>query len=243
MEYRTNFVVALLTSVGGLVGAIFGLSLFYQNGFELGGWSWPAVLMVIAIYTILDGANATFLAPNHRLMTEHVREGTLDFVLLKPIDSQFFVSFRHISLWGIPNIVLGGALLVYAGMRHNPPIDAWRYLLGLLPVAFSLIILYCLGFALVTLTIWFTKLWNLTMAMQSLLQAGRYPIAAYPPGYRIVFTWIIPVAFLTTIPAQAILGSAGQGWLFGAAALSLGLLIATRAFWRFALRFYSSASS
>ena len=243
MEYRTNFVVAAMTSIGGLAGAIFSLSLFYQNGYQMGGWSWPQVLMVVGVYTLLDGANATILAPNHRLMTQHVREGTLDFVLLKPIDAQFFVSFRHLSLWGLPNVMLGGGLVVYAGSQLTPPVEPVAYAVGLLPILCSLIILYSMGFAMVTLSIWFIKLWNLTIAMQSLLQAGRYPIAAYPPGYRVVFTFVIPVAFLTTVPAQAMIGTAAPRWLGGAAALALGLVIASRLFWRFALRFYTSASS
>jgi len=110
-------------------------------------------------------------------------------------------------------------------------------------IMIGLVILYAIGYMLTTLTIWFTKLSNITIAMQSLLEAGRYPIGAYPPAYRVFFTFILPVAFMTTIPAQTLLGQASMTWLAASAATAVVTLILARAFWRFALRFYTSASS
>jgi ABC-2 type transport system permease protein len=79
--------------------------------------------------------------------------------------------------------------------------------------------------------------------LRGLLEAGRYPIAAYPAAYRVFFTFIIPVAFLTTVPAQVLLGRERGFWLLGAAGLAIALIAFSNQFWRFALRFYTSASS
>ena len=94
-----------------------------------------------------------------------------------------------------------------------------------------------------TLTIWFVKLWNVTIAMQSLLEAGRFPINAYSPGFRIFFTYVVPVVFLTTVPAEAMLGRMTTGWLLTSVILATGLFVAARIFWLIALRSYTSASS
>ncbi|MCC5626237.1 ABC-2 family transporter protein, partial [Nostoc sp. CHAB 5715] len=98
-------------------------------------------------------------------------------------------------------------------------------------------------FMLGATSIWFVKIYNVTEVLGGLLEAGRYPIAAYPTAYRFFFTFVMPVAFLTTVPAQALLGQSEISWLIGAAILAVALFFASTCFWRFALRFYTSASS
>jgi ABC-2 type transport system permease protein len=92
-------------------------------------------------------------------------------------------------------------------------------------------------------SIWFVKIYNVTEVLRGFLEAGRYPMVAYPTAYRFFFTFVVPVAFLTTIPAEAMLGRSDVIWLLGAGVLAIALLLAANLFWQFALRFYTSASS
>jgi ABC-2 type transport system permease protein len=92
-------------------------------------------------------------------------------------------------------------------------------------------------------SIWFVKIYNVTEVLRGLLEAGRFPIAAYPAAYRVFFTFVVPVAFLTTVPAQTMLHQGGRGWLLASALLAIVLALLANRFWRFALRFYTSASS
>jgi ABC-2 type transport system permease protein len=94
-----------------------------------------------------------------------------------------------------------------------------------------------------TTSIWFVKIYNVTEVLRGLLEAGRFPIVAYPIAYRVFFTFIIPVAFLTTVPAQSFLGRGSWGWWLGSVLLAIALLQLSKAFWKFALRSYTSASS
>ncbi|MBD2243542.1 ABC transporter permease [Nostoc sp. FACHB-888] len=241
LEYRINFFIATLSSLGNLAGSLFGLFLFYRTGYTFSGWSWEAALVVLGIFTLLQGFSATFLASNLNRIVRHVQEGTLDFILLKPIRSQFWLSTHTISPWGLPDLVFGSIIIGYAGKRLGVGID--DYLLGVLPLLFSFVILYSLWFMLGAMSIWFVKIYNVTEVLRGLLEAGRYPIAAYPTAYRFFFTFVMPVAFLTTVPAQALLGRSEISWLIGAAILAVALFFASTWFWRFALRFYTSASS
>ncbi|MEH2325252.1 MAG: ABC transporter permease [Nostoc sp.] len=241
LEYRINFFIATLSSLGNLAGSLFGLFLFYRTGYTFRGWSWEAALVVLGIFTLLQGFSATFLASNLNRIVRHVQEGTLDFILLKPIRSQFWLSTHTLSPWGLPDLIFGSIIIGYAGKRLGVGID--DYLLAALPLFFSLVILYSLWFMLGAMSIWFVKIYNATEVLRGLLEAGRYPIAAYPTAYRFFFTFIMPVAFLTTIPAQALLGRSEISWLIGAAILAVALFFASTWFWRFALRFYTSASS
>lgn len=241
LEYRVNFILATLTSLGNLAGSLFGLFLFYRTGYTFTGWTWEEALIVLGIFTMLQGFSSTFLAPNLNRIVNYVQQGTLDFVLLKPINSQFWLSSHTLSPWGLPDLVFGGVLISYAGRRLG--LGASDYLLSAVPLLFGLASLYSLWFILGATSIWFVKIYNVTEVLRGLLEAGRYPMVAYPIAYRFFFTFVVPVAFLTTVPAEAMLGRVQIGWVVGAGVLALGLLFVSRVFWGFALRFYTSASS
>jgi ABC-2 type transport system permease protein len=141
----------------------------------------------------------------------------------------------------MPDLIFGVVLITYAGGRLGLEIS--DYLLGCIPLLFGLISLYSLWFMLGATSIWFVKISNVTEVLRGLMEAGRFPIVAYPTAYRFFFTFIVPVAFLTTVPAEAMLGRTQLIWLLGSGTLGLGLLLVSTIFWRFALRFYTSASS
>ncbi|BAU65241.1 hypothetical protein STA3757_26220 [Stanieria sp. NIES-3757] len=241
LEYRLNFAIATFTSIANLVGSIFGLFLFYRTGYTFQGWSWQEALIVLGLFTLLQGFSNTFLVPNLNRIVEQIEQGTLDFVLLKPISSQFWLSTRMVSPWGFPDLLFGIILIIYAGRQLH--LNWQDYLISLIPVFFGVIILYSLWFILGATSIWFVKIYNVTEVLRGLLEAGRYPMVAYPAIYRVFFTFIVPVAFLTTVPAEAMLGRSELTWFFGAGILAIILLIISIFFWQFALRFYTSASS
>ncbi len=241
LEYRLNFLIATITSMANLVGSLFGLFLFYRTGYTFQGWSWQEATIVLGLFTLLQGFSATFLVPNLNSIVKQVERGTLDFVLLKPISSQFWLSTKTISPWGFPDLLFGVILIIYAG--NNLGLTWNNYLASLIPLGFGIIILYSLWFILGATSIWFVKINNVTEVLRGLLEAGRYPMVAYPAVYRFFFTFIVPVAFLTTVPAQAMLNRNEITWSIGAAVLAGILFTFSIFFWRFALRFYTSASS
>lgn len=241
LEYRLNFLLAALSSFGGLIGSLFSLFLFYQNGYTFQDWSWEQALVVLGIFTLLQGFSSTFLAPNLNRIVRHIQQGTLDFVLLKPIDSQFWLSTHTLSPWGLPDLLFGLIVLGYAGVRLG--LKGTDGLLGVIPIGFGLLILYSLWFMLGATSIWFVKIYNVTEVLRGLMEAGRFPMVAYPVAFRFFFTFVVPVAFLTTVPAEVILGRGDPVWTIGAGGLAIALLYFSRLFWQFALRFYTSASS
>jgi ABC-2 type transport system permease protein len=243
LEYQLNALVELLSVLGNLAGSVFVLGLLAGPQRQIGGWSWEGALLVLGIYTVLDGVSSCLLQPNLSRIVNHVQNGTLDFVLLKPIDSQFWLSTRSFSPWGLPGLLAGMALMVWAGMHHSGRIEGANVILTAALLLASMLILYSLWFLLASLSIWFVKIWNATEVLRYVLVAGRYPVQAYPPGLRILFTFVLPVAFLTTVPAQALLGEASWAWSLGSLAVAGLCLVGTRLFWQFALRHYTSASS
>jgi ABC-2 type transport system permease protein len=241
LEYRLNFAIATLSSLTNLAGSLFGLFLFYRTGYNFQGWNWQEAMLVLGIFTLLQGFSEVFLVPNLNRIVQQVEQGTLDFVLLKPISSQFWLSARMVSPWGLPDLFFGIIIILYAGGQLN--LTLGNYLFSLVPILFGFAILYSLWFMLGATSIWFVKIYNVTEVLRGLLEAGRYPMVAYPTAYRVFFTFVVPVAFLTTVPAEALLGRSEIGWLWGSGILAIALLFASKFFWRFALRYYTSASS
>lgn len=241
LEYRINFVIAVVSSLGGLVGSLFGLFLFYRTDYVFPGWSWSEALIVLGIFTVLQGISATFLVPNLNKIVQYVQEGTLDFVLLKPLSSQVWLSTHTLSPWGLPDVCFGLIIIFYAGGQSG--LSARDYIAMLPPLLLGVVSLYSIWFILGATSIWFVKIYNVTEVLRSLIEAGRFPIEGYPAAYRVFFTFIIPVAFLTTVPAKAMIGRGEPLWLLGSALLATVLFQLSRWFWRFALRFYTSASS
>ena len=243
MEYQVNLLIELLAVALSLAGSLFMLSLFFGPGLSLGGWSWSEALVVQGFYTVFDGMASTWLRPNLGSIVTHVREGTLDFVLLKPIDSQLWLSLRLLSPMGLPEIALGLVLVGWGGVLSGASFSVQMLGLLALVLAVGAVILYSLWFAIAATSIWFVKTWNATEVLRAVLASGRYPLSAYPATLRLLFTFVLPVAFLTTVPAELLLGRVAAPMLLLGLALAGGFFVSARTFWLFALRHYTSASS
>ena len=243
LEYRFNLIIECLSVLGNLVGSLFTLSLFYGSNSDLGGWTWSSAIVVLGIYTLLDGFTSTFLQPNLSRIVRHVQNGTLDFVLLKPIDSQIWLSLRIFSPWGLPSVCSGIILIILGLINSNATINIKVIVLSCIMLISSLTILYSLWFIVATTSIWFVRIWNANEVLRSTLVAGRYPISAYPDSLRRIFTFVLPIAFLTTVPARAMLNILSLKLLIFSVIFSIAFLYFSKRFWNYSLRFYTSASS
>lgn len=241
LEYRANFALAMLGAVLGMAGNLFALSLFYQGDYQPGGWPIEHALLLAGVFTALRGLLSAWLMPNLRMLFRDVQMGTLDFVLLRPLDSQFLVSFRRLATGGLPDVVLGLGLMVYAGWQVGLRVEG--VLLAVPAMVAGVCMMYAVWFAVGTSSIWLVKVSNFHEALHSLLEAGRYPMSAYPAVHRFIFTFLLPVAFMTTVPAETLLGRTGGGPVLLSLAVSLVLLGGSRWFWRRALRSYTGASA
>jgi ABC-2 type transport system permease protein len=239
VEYRSNFVFAALSSGGTLVASGFSLWLFYRGGAGFPGWSLDESLVVLGLSSVFTGLVGALLAPNLGRIVTHVEQGTLDFVLLKPVDPQLQLSLRVLSPWGLVDIAFGAALVVAGLVRAGVGL---RAVLAVVPLLSGVILLYGLWFLVATTAVWFTKIYNATEVLRGLLDAGRFPLAAYPAAYRVFFTWVVPVAFLTTVPAEALLGRASTTLLVAGPAVAGLVFVVARRFWLRALRSYSGAT-
>ena len=243
LEYKINMLIDLITSILSLIGSIFLLSIFFQNNGSIGGWAFEQALIIQGIYTILNGITNTWFNPNLTEIVKHIREGTLDFVILKPIDSQFFISLKKINPSGFLEIMLGFVLLLFCIRINQIDLDLSFLFLSLITIICSISILYSLWFFISTTTIWFVKTWNATEVLRSFLYIGRFPLNSFSLSLRIFFSVFIPIAFITTIPSEVFLGISQLWKILLEVFVAALFLITSRKFWFFALKYYTSASS
>ncbi len=243
LEYRVELITNIVMSLFWLAWAVIGVTVFFMYADKMGDWSYPEVLMVVALFTLFNGLMEAFLRPNIGSVIDQIRDGTFDFLRLKPVNVQFLASFRNIVVWHLIDVAIGIGLIAYAlGQLHVVPSPA-QVAVFVLMLLTATSIVYSLWLTIASLAFWFVRLDNITELFYGFYEAGRYPVTIYRGVVRAFLTFVVPVAFVTTFPASALLGRLDPatvliGVMFGLASF----ILATR-FWKFALRHYSSASS
>jgi len=241
--YRADFFLRAFTATLQMCGELLALWTIFANTTALRGWSPPQVIVLLGVYRVMIGLIGMVIAPNMRLIMEDIRSGTLDFVLAKPIDSQFYVSFRNFVIWRANDIALG-LLLVLGGVIALGRLDEpGRALPFLLMIGAGATIIYSLWLMLATSVFWFVRVNNIEMVFWNAFEASRYPIDIYRPWVRWALTFILPLAFITTFPAGVLTGHVGWTTVLRAALMAPVMLLLASAFWRFGLRHYSGASA
>jgi ABC-2 type transport system permease protein len=243
LQYRANFFIQLLQSAVAVATALVVLALVYSHTDELNGWSQPELLVVMGIQILLGGVIRATIQPNMQRLMEEVRDGKLDFALTKPEDSQLLVSVRDVRIWRAVDVVSGGAVVAYgvSGLERGVGVGDALLFLGLLSL--GAVTIYCFWLVIATLAFWIVNVWEIMELFEGVYLTGRWPVSIYPGWLRFGVTFLVPIAFAITVPAEAV--TSRLEW--PTAALAVGFTVALFAFarwwWGFGLRHYSGASA
>jgi len=243
LAYRANFFVHLFESLLELGTALAGLAIVFSHTARLGGWRPEEVVALVGVFFLVGGAIRLMIQPSMEQLIESVHDGTLDFTLTKPVEAQFLVSIQRVDIWSLTDVLLGFGLLVVALVRLGTKVGAVQAAVFTAALAAGGIIVYSFWLILATLSFWFVRVENILVIFQSMYEAGRWPVSLFPRWLRFMLTFIVPVAFVTTVPAQALAGRLTWQTLGGAYLLAAALFAASRAFWKLGLRRYSGASA
>ncbi len=245
--YRFDFFMRLVMSFVQLGAEIVIIFIIFDNTESIKGWRWEHMIVLIGVYRIIAGGIRISIVPNMRAVLEDIRKGTLDFVLLRPVNAQLLVSIREFVFWRFGDIVLGGAAAVYGAHRLAAHIGPYQALIFIFMIGAAFAIIYSVWLVLATLGFWFVRVQNIEMVFWNVFEAGRYPVMIYPPWVQWSLTFLIPLAFITTFPAAMLTGDPATGAPALAPLYALIIAAATVAlsawFWRYGLRHYSGASA
>jgi ABC-2 type transport system permease protein len=243
LAYRTDTAINILLNLMWLGWELLGLSIIFSNTTNLGGWGPGELVSLLGVFHLVNALMAALIWPNTAQFNAGVRNGTLDYTLLQPVNSMFLVTFSRMTIWRAWDLLLGAALIVVGIHISGGSVTAANLVSFIFLAISGMVILYSLWIVLIAATFWFVKFDNNVTILQALLDTGRYPSTIYPSWLRLIVTFLIPVAVATTVPLQALRGdlSLWQVLLF----LAIGaasFLVASRV-WKAGIRKYSGASS
>jgi ABC-2 type transport system permease protein len=243
MQYRWEFLTdGALTLVWTGIGIV-PLYVAYGERPAIAGWSYEQALVVVGWFTLLKGVLDGAINPSLITVVTQIRQGTLDFTLLKPADAQFLVSTAKFEIWRVIDIIAAFGIIAWAFARMGIAPQPAHIALSLALIGSGALVLYSVWILVVSAAFWVVRLDNLTYLFNALLDFARWPISIFKGAFRVVFTFVIPLALMTTYPAEALLGRIEARTAALSIAGALGFALASRLLWTRAIGRYTSASS
>lgn len=243
IQYRVNFFVQILQTLIALATGLVVLSLVFEYADSLNGWSQPELLVVMGVHFLIGGVVKMFIQPNMMRLMDEIGQGTLDYTLTKPENAQLLVSVRELQFWQIVDVLTGLVVLGWGLVSLQASMTAVNMASFLLMLFLGITLMYSFWLMIATVTFWVIRVGNIVLIWQSLYQAGRWPVSIYPGWLRLVLTFLVPVAFAVTIPAETFTGRSSLGLMGFAVGLTAVLFFVANRVWRWGLSNYSGASA
>ena len=242
LEFRANFIAKFFQNLIWVSLFLLVLLVVYSNTDSVAGWN-ESEGYILASTTFLVSAFFGLFFRSLMEIPEHVRKGTMDFILTRPVDSQFWASCRRFNFDQLGSFTAGVILLAYGLSNFGGQISLLQWAgFGVLAVS-AVAIFYAFNLCLMTLSIWFVRVDNLWVLSETVLDISRFPVDIFNISIQRGLTYVLPLAFLATIPARQLVVGFDVSMVLLGVSWAICALVFSRFFWRFALRFYTSASS
>ncbi|MCW5876345.1 MAG: ABC-2 family transporter protein [Anaerolineales bacterium] len=243
VQYRANFFIQLFQSTLMLVTGLIILNVVFSYTQTLGGWGHAELLAIYGVFFFMSGLIGSLVFPNMWAFMEDVREGRLDFTLTKPEDAQVLISVRQFAVWRLVDVIIGLVVLGVAITQIGLQTSWLQALVFVATLLMGAVMIYSIILMACTLAFWFVRVWEMMEMLSSIFQAGRWPVGIYPEWLRLGLTYVVPVAFAVTVPAEALTGRLTLetlGFTFG---FTVFLAFVSRKVWYFGLKHYTGASA
>ncbi len=242
--FKGNFLLWILVEFLWFGLQLSFIAVLYLHTDEIGTWTkWQVVMLIGASHFIQQVFQAFFLV-NCTNLSELVRTGKLDFLLLLPINTRFVVSLRQVDLGAFVNAASGVAVMVYAAHQlHLVPTAV--HVAGFLALCLAgILIHYSLMFLLATISFWTVRAQGIVWGYYNLFNIARMPDEAFNGVFKAVFTFAVPMLLVSNVPVRLLADKlASPVQLLLLIAMSFVCFAASEIGWRASIRHYTSASS
>jgi ABC-2 type transport system permease protein len=243
VEYRANLLLDLFEEVVIVVSSLLAVLVLFSHTGAINGWTFGQMIVLLGVYYLIQGAQSVVFEMSFERFMEHVRLGTLDFILMKPVNSQFMVSARHVQIAQLGQMALGLILIGSGVSQVGAVVGVGELVSFVVTLVCGLSLVYCLVLVLSTLGFWFVRVENLLAIFWSFLDAGRFPVDVYPGWLRITLSSVVPIGIAVTVPAEAVAGRLDTVSLVAMVGGTLVVGCFASWFWRLGLRNYTGASA
>jgi len=242
--FKGNFLLWIVVEVIWFALQLSFIGVIYLHTDSIGTWTkWEVVLLVGASQFIQQIYQSFFLI-NCVNLSELVRNGKLDFLLMLPVNTRFVVSLRQVDLGGFVNAASAVAVMFYAA-RQIPISPTAAQLTGFLGLCLvGILIHYCLMFMLATVSFWTVRAQGIVYGYYNLFNIARLPDEAFRGVFKAVFTFVLPVLLISNVPVRVLTDTLNsKGWLLLLLGMAAVCAVVSEWVWRTSLRRYASASS
>jgi ABC-2 type transport system permease protein len=244
MSFKSNFILWIVVELLWFGLQLCFVSVVFSQTNSVGTWTqWQMVLLVGASNFIQQVYQAFFLV-NCTNLSELIRTGKMDFLLLLPINTRFIVSLRQVDLGGFINALFAVAVMIFAaGKLGLQPTPAQLAGFGLLCIA-GILIHYSLMFMLAAISFWTVRAQGIVWGYYNLFNIARMPDEAFRGVFKAMFTFALPVLLVSNVPVRVLADKVVSAETL-LLLLGLGVIwaIISEWFWRISVRNYTSASS
>lgn len=242
MEYRVNFLAGIAVECGYMLIKIMYAALILHAGVEINGLTVNEMTMCVGTYIMMTGL---FMAvyPNFCVLPYSVQDGSLDILLTKPLNTQFFVTLRKLDFgMPIPNIVCGIVMIIYGWRSEDIPLT-WITLVGFIVYCIAgLFLTYCLFLIPELLSFWFVSNQGVHQLSEAIRDFDNVPMNIYPKWIQRLGIFIIPVFIITNSPTLFVAQKLSVGLAVWGIVAPIIVFVLQRLVWREALKQYTSAS-
>ncbi|HWU89380.1 MAG TPA: ABC-2 family transporter protein, partial [Kofleriaceae bacterium] len=228
MAYRADFLLEGAMALVWIALTLLPWFVLFEGRPTVAGWDRPSALIVMAYFTAVRAVLEGLISPSFVDLVEKVRTGTLDYVLLKPVDAQVMISSSRCEPWKVFDLLFALGLVVYAFAERGAAPGPGDAALGVALFVAGLLAMYALWVLCAAASFWVVRLDNLTFLLGAIFDVARWPVQVFRGVWRLVFTFIIPVAVMTTFPAMALLGELDARTALATVGGALALLAGSR---------------
>lgn len=244
MSFKGNFILWIIVEVLWFGLQLCFVSVIFSQTETIGTWSkWQMVLLVGASNFIQQIYQAFFLT-NCTNLSELIRTGKMDFLLLLPVNTRFLVSVRVVDLGGFVNALFAACVMVFAAHKLGLQPTAGQVAGFAALCAVGVLLHYSLMFILATICFWTVRAQGIVWGYYNLFNIARMPDEAFRGVFKAVFTFALPVLLVSNVPTRVLADkiASPSAWLL-LLLVGLGWAVFSEWFWRHSLRHYTSASS
>ncbi|MDA2068153.1 ABC transporter permease [Bacillus cereus] len=243
MEFRPNFIAAVFSSLLWVLVPIILFKAIYGHVDSVAGWSWEGMIILLGTYVIIDSVMMGLMVNNMGELQDDIIEGNLDTYLTKPIDSQFYASFRRINFPQLTNIISGIFIVVYGYLTSNIQFNLKNLALYILLLATGMIIYYSIWFIWTTSAFWWPSNEHRDSLFLNNIIIARFPIDIFNGGIGFIFKTVVPLAIIANPASMVLIGKSDWNILKISLFTAVIFLIISRIVWKLGLKSYSSTGS
>ncbi len=244
LGFKANFLMWIVVEGLWFALQLTFIGVLYLHTEHIGSWTkWQVVALVGTSHLIQQLFTAIFLT-NLTALSEHIRTGKLDFMLLLPVNTRFLVSFRQVDLGGFVNAAGALCVIGYALHRLNYTPGASQFAGFVLLVVVGILIHYSLMLMLSASSFWTVRAQGIVWGYYNLFNLARLPDEAFRGPFKVIFTFALPMLLVSNVPVKLLVDKLNSPLeILLLVALAALIFAASELLWRTALKRYTSASS